>query len=265
MRNGAQQWGAPVDFPVDRELKSLHAGKGCLFLTGLSHSAAGQVLAIIPARGGSKRLPRKNLLPLAGRPLIEYTLQAALSCPDVARTAVTSDDPETLELALKWGVEAVERPASLASDDARMEDVILHALDQLERRASLPPLMTVLQPTSPLRTAEHLGEAIALYLASAVSSLASVTPAYPHPLKTFRLEGAELYPLRELSDLSANYHRLPAYYTTNGAIYVVRTALFRREGSFFVPPLGHYLMPRSVSTDIDDRLDFDLCSLILAK
>jgi CMP-N,N'-diacetyllegionaminic acid synthase len=221
------------------------------------------LLTLIPARGGSRRLPRKNLALLKGRPLLEYTFETALGCSLLERIVVTSEDPKILELARRWKIETLARPAALASDTAPMEAVVRHALGALYG-AQLPEHLLVLQPTSPLRTSEHLEEAIESYLAGNFHSLFSVTEARPHPLKTFRLDGGVLHPLAGVESLSANAQELPPFYTTNGAIYLTRVRALLENQSFFSRPSGHYLMAREESVDIDDKLDLALCETLLS-
>src|ERR687888_2652879 len=137
-----------------------------------------QVLALIPARGGSKGIPRKNLATLAGRPLLAWTIDAALGSRAVTRTVVSTEDDEIAEAARSLGAEVLTRPPELADDDTPMQPVIAHALGEL----GAPDVLVLLQPTSPLRRAEHVDEAVELLVATGADSLLSVVEGPPpHP------------------------------------------------------------------------------------
>ena len=118
------------------------------------------IIAIVPARGGSKRLPRKNVLPLGGKPLIQWTLDAAKASKVIDRIVVTTDDDAVLEIADQSQVEAIRRPDELASDTATTVDTVLHALDSLAERGITARRMLLLQPTSPLRGAGDIRAAV---------------------------------------------------------------------------------------------------------
>lgn len=226
------------------------------------------VLGVIAARGGSKGLPRKNLLPLGGKPLIAHTIEAALGCRALTRTVVSSEDAEILEAARAAGCPApFVRPAELAGDRSSTVDVVLHALDWLAAHERIAPGVTVLLPaTAPLRRAEHIAGAIEVLLADpgAEAVVAVTEPDYP----PYWMLAAEAGRLRWLfPEGAAVDHRqdLPRAYRPNGAIYAVRTEVLREQRTFYPRATAPYVMPREASVNIDSELDFKLAELLLAR
>ncbi len=225
---------------------------------------AGQrVLAIIPARGGSKGLARKNVLPLGGRPLIVWTVRAALGARFVDRVVLSSDNDEIALAAREAGCEVpFRRPASLAEDTSSTADVVLHALQELPGYDWL----VLLQPTSPLRTAEDIDSAIRLCQSSGAPGCVSVTEALQSPYWMYRInQGMQLQPLL---DGSAQYHRrqdLPPVFVLNGAVYVIRTDEFLRTRSFVGPGTVAHVMPYRRSIDIDTASDLEAAQKLIAQ
>lgn len=220
------------------------------------------IAAIIPARGGSKGLPRKNVLPFCGKPLIVWTIEAALSCPQLAAVVVSTDDDEIAQTATSAGAEVVWRPANLAMDASPIEDVIVHALDALAAAGRTFEHLLLLQPTSPLRTSAHIQGCIDAYFSAKASSAMSVCPPEHHPYKALREENGQLVPLFERHHLSAPRQNLPRVFRQNGAIYLAHAEAYRRERSFYIPPVAFYEMPLSASVDIDTALDFTIAKLL---
>jgi CMP-N-acetylneuraminic acid synthetase len=221
-------------------------------------------MAIIPARGGSKGLPRKNLHKLAGRPLLEYTVQAARAASCVARVIVSSDDPEILAVAASAGAEIHRRSAAAASDTATSEEAMREVLRDLE--GSTPPLLALLQPTSPLRTAADIDAAAALLAETGADALISVCEPRHHPLKALRVDGRGF--LAGLCDDHSPFlprQNLPRALQPNGAIYLVRTALFLANGLLLQGKTIPYLMDDARSIDIDTAEDIRLAAALLAK
>jgi CMP-N,N'-diacetyllegionaminic acid synthase len=188
-----------------------------------------EVLALIPARGGSKSVPRKNLLPVAGRPLIAYSILHAKTCPSITRVIVSTDDDEIAEVAQSFGAEVpFRRPAEAATDTATDFQVFQHALRWLSAEQGYSPELVVhLRPTGPVRERALLERAVELMLATPeADSLRSVGTAEQTPYKMWRIEGARLKPLLELPELpeahSAPRQKLPAAYWQNGYIDIVR-------------------------------------------
>lgn len=224
-----------------------------------------EVIAIIPARGGSKGLPRKNVLPLAGKPLIAHSILAARECSRISRCIVSTEDPEIRQVSLKYGAEVIDRPAELATDMALSADVVRHVLETLAGAGHQPDYFVLLQPTSPLRNGTHIEECLKRYLDSSVACTVSVTEAEHHPYKDFTLEQGHLHPLFGAEYLSQPRQRLPAVYRQNGAIYAMRCRTFLEHHSFFVEPALPYIMANKDSIDIDSGFDLQVAGLLLSS
>lgn len=228
-------------------------------------TAAG-VLAIVPARKGSKGLADKNVRPLAGKPLVAHTIAAARSCAAVGRVVVTSDDERIAPIAAGLGAEFVRRPARLATATASSEDAVRHVLETIAPKPAGDGVLALLQPTSPLRTAEHLADCIASFLAAPGCRSAISVAEEPHsPYKAFKLEDGMLAPLFDAEMLSKPRQSLPAVYRQNGAIYLIRCGDFLDAGTFYLPPALPFVMSAEASIDIDTEADFRLAESLLNR
>jgi len=218
-----------------------------------------RILAVVPARGGSKRLPRKNLLPLAGRPLIGWTLDAAQRSGCFTDVLVSTDDAEIAATAQSLGALVPWlRPAALAGDTARSIDVVLHALDRYAAAHGEVDALMLLQPTSPFRRPETIRRAVAQFVAQGSgASVVSVSPAATHPAWTFSLDGPRLKPFCGWEPLNQRSQDLPAAYTLNGAIYLASAARLRALQSFFAEDMQALVMPDAhEGHDIDTEEDW---------
>lgn len=224
------------------------------------------LLAIIPARGGSKGVPRKNIKLLAGKPLIAWTIEAARACPDVSRLIVTTEDAEIADVSREWGAEVpFMRPAEIAQDDTSGMAPILHALQWLaENENYRPDWVMVLQATSPLRTTGDIAEAITL-TKTGTSSVVSVTEANPHPylMKQLRDDGTLQAFIAPPKTDDSRRQAFPAVYALNGAIYLNTYESVLKNETFLLPDTHAYIMPPERSIDIDTLWDFHLADLIL--
>lgn len=224
-----------------------------------------KIFAIIPARGGSKGLPRKNIKSLAGKPLIVYSIQAGLNCNKISRVIVSTEDSEIKKVSLDWGADVIDRPIELATDNALTRDVVLHVLDNLSNESDLPDFFVFLQPTSPLRTTAHIESCLDSFFSSNAKCAISVTEVDHHPYKAFRLESGYLYPLFDIDYLDQSRQKLPKIFRQNGAIYVMQTKIFLKKKTFFVHPVMPFIMSRNVSIDIDTAFDHFICETILTN
>ena len=226
-------------------------------------SGSPRVLAVIPARGGSKGLPGKHLREVNGRPLIAWTIDAARRARAIERVVVSSDDAAIIGVSRSLGCEApFTRPAHLASDAATSIDVVLHALDEL------PGFDTVilLQPTSPLRTAADIDAAYATYLSSGSAACVSVAPAEQSPYWMYRIRGdGSLEPLLEPPAPATRRQELPPVFALNGAIYIADVSSLRRDRTFLSPGTVAFVMPAARSIDIDTAADFEVFSSIVSR
>lgn len=225
-----------------------------------------RIIAVISARGGSKGVPRKNVLPVAGKPLIAWTIAAALGSRQVSRLIVSTDDPEIAHVAREHGAEVpFLRPSEMARDDSPVIDAVEHALHWVERsEGRLPDYVVLLQPTSPLRQTADIDGAIDLACARNADAVLSVCEASPHPYLARRLgkDGS----LADFIDLPSKPNRrqdYPPAYVLNGAIYVNRVAPLLASRNFQPPGALAYPMPAERSCDIDTHLDLQIAELLL--
>jgi CMP-N-acetylneuraminic acid synthetase len=228
-------------------------------------SAEPKFVAIIPARGGSKRLPRKNLLPILGKPLLAYSVEAAKGCGFVDGIYVSTEDEEIAAAARSFGAEVIDRPVELASDTATSRDVVLHALDELESQGSSRSHFALLQPTSPQRTSLHLSECISRFASGRYGCAISVCEAEHHPSKMLAMdESGTLVPFGNASDLDKPLQSLGRVYRQNGAIYLMKCDDFRtRATGFFLAPAMPFVMSARESVDIDSETDFLFASALM--
>lgn len=224
-----------------------------------------KIMAFIPARGGSKGIPRKNLVSFDGAPLIQHTIDAAKKSTYIKDLFVSSDDREIIDCAMSLGVEVpYVRPAYCASDSASMVDTLLDALDWLKQNGkALPDSIILLQPTSPMRTAKHIDEAIAMFIEQGLDSLVSVHQVDEHPYECIRFDDRGWRFLEKpLAPITRRQDYKESFYYINGAIYLVKTDFFVREKVFIAEGrTGIYFMDRHDGVDIDDVYDLKCAEL----
>ena len=224
-----------------------------------------RILAIIPARGGSKGLPGKNIRNLAGKPLVSWAIDAAKVSKYIDTTTVNTDSVEIAEIARRYGaLVPFLRPTKLATDSASSYDVIIHALSWHVKQKEIFDLVMLLQPTSPLRTAYDIDLAIELFFEKKAQAIVSVCPCDHHPwwANTLPANGNMGEFLRP-EILQTNRQGLPPHYRLNGAIYLADINFLRNNGSFFGPATYALTMSKEHSVDIDDIIDFQLAELFL--
>lgn len=213
---------------------------------------ARKVLALIPARGGSKGIPGKNIVGLAGKPLIAWTVEAARASRHIDDVVLTTDDDAIAQVGRRVGASVpFMRPAALATDEASTMDAIFDALDRLPGF----DVVVLLQPTSPLRTTADIDAALALL--DRAPSCVSVRPAYDHPYLTFRIDdGHALTPFATTPEgQSLRRQDLPAAWCLNGAVYAADIPWLRAQRSFISARTVAYPMPTERSIDIDTPAD----------
>lgn len=218
-----------------------------------------KILAIIPARAGSKGLPKKNSMVLNGKPLISWTIDAALDSSVFSQVVVSTDCPKLAEIANQCGANVpFLRPASLSTDSALTSDVIIHALEHFKCRGSEFDIVVLLQPTSPLRTSDDILRALEYFVTQKdKSSLVSVCEA---PSKIgWLLSEADNGRIRfcfEVSPINLSRQNLPRYFLPNGAIFISWVRSFFKEQTFYTENSVKFLMPAERSIDIDTQEDF---------
>ncbi|MCK9351789.1 MAG: acylneuraminate cytidylyltransferase family protein [Candidatus Pacebacteria bacterium] len=211
-----------------------------------------KTLAVIPARAGSKGIPKKNIISVGGKPLMAWTIESAFFA-GVERVFVSSDSDEILEMAKKYGAETIRRPQSLSGDKISSESAIWHALDYLKKREKyVPDMAMLLQPTSPLRGSKDIKNAIKFLAKDKVASaLISVCEADNKYLKSFLLDKNNyMHGVHNDKFPFVSRQLLPKLYMPNGAIYIVRKEVFKRK-SLFTKNTIPYVMPKERSVDID--------------
>ena len=223
------------------------------------------MLAVIPARGGSKGVPHKNIKDLAGKPLIAYTIEAALNSNVFEEVIVSTDSKEIAEISKKYGAEVpFIRPDDISGDLVSSDDVILHALDYFKENGKEFDYVCKLQPTSPLRTAEHIREAYKLLKEKDADFVVSVCECEHSPLWSGVLGKDKSLDNFIMEDVKrACRQELPTYYRLNGAIYMGKIEAFYNNKSFIGKNGLAFVMRQEDSIDIDSLLDFEIAEVIL--
>lgn len=214
-----------------------------------------KVLALIPARGGSKGLPRKNIMMAGGKPLIAWSILAAQNSKYIDRLIISSDDTEIISVADTFGCAApFVRPSELANDEAITYDVAMHAIDSLEECFDI---LVVLQPTSPLRIAEDIDRCIESSLST--GSCVSLVETEKSPYWMYRLPTESLMvPLLQPEKAILRRQDAPPVFVLNGAVYAVDCNWLKLNGSFINDDTVPYVMPKGRSLDIDTHDDFEI-------
>jgi CMP-N-acetylneuraminic acid synthetase len=224
------------------------------------------VVAVIPARGGSKGIPRKNLEPLAGKPLIAWTIEAALEARTLDRVLVSTDDAAIAAAAERHGAEVpFLRPAPLGEDGVHAIHVMLHAVDWLERTGELPEAVVMLLPTSPLRSSADIDAAVKTFRAGDGAPVVAVYASDKTAISLRWVVEGRLTPILPLPDPNVQRQDAQQLYAVNGAIYVAEPARLRREGTFHAPDAIGLEMPRLRSIDVNTREDLLLAEFLLDR
>ncbi len=224
-----------------------------------------EVVALIPARGGSKGLPRKNILEMAGKPLIAWSIIQAKQSDIIDRVVVSTDDKEITEIADSFGAEIpFVRPKELATDEAKGLDVILHALRWFKEHGQTADIITVLQPTSPLRLPADIDNSLDFFLEREADAVVSVCKTEHHPYWSNVLPEDKCMKDFIRNDVDKkNREELPEYYRLNGAIFIAKADFMIQNESYYGDNTYAYVMPEDRSIDIDSHLDFRLAGLLM--
>ncbi|MBZ9635316.1 cytidylyltransferase domain-containing protein [Clostridium sp. FP1] len=223
-------------------------------------------LAIIPARGGSKGIPNKNIMSICGKPLIAYTIEAGKKSKYIDEIIVSTDSDVIKVIAQQYGaVVPFLRPEELSSDSAKSIDVVIHAIDFYKNNNIAFDYVILLQPTSPLRTFEHLDKAIEKIIESNRTSLVSVCEAEENPILMRNIENDKLKEVISFEGTNLRRQDLPAFYIFNGALYLNSTDMLVDEKKFVNEDTIPYVMDKESSVDIDTMLDARLVELIIKE
>ena len=225
------------------------------------------IFAMIPARGGSKGIPYKNIKNLNGKPLIAYTLEEGLGRGYLDSVVVSTDDEKIAAVSKKYGAKVpFLRPAALAQDNTPGIDPVLHYIKWLSvHEACLPDYLCLLQCTSPLRKCEQINAAIAMLIDSGADSLVSVCESECSPYWMKKIEDGRMKDFIEPSFDYARRQDLPAVYRLNGAIYIAKTEVLLKNKNWYTDNTLAYVMDRLSSVDIDDMLDFKFAQWLMQE
>jgi N-acylneuraminate cytidylyltransferase len=223
-----------------------------------------RVLAIIPARGGSKGIIGKNIVEIGGRPMISWTIEAAAKSKFIDRAILSSDDKKIRQIAQQFGCEVpFERPGYLSMDESPTIDVVLHALDHLPGY----DIVVLLQPTSPLRSTEDIDGCLDLMLSTGAPACVSVAPASDHPYLTYQIsDGNTMVAYSKPRDgQSLQRQKLPLAWVLNGAVYAARIDWLKVTRSFTSEKTVAFTMPIERSTDVDTIEDLQFVRSSIVK
>lgn len=225
-----------------------------------------KILALVPARGGSKRIPKKNIRPLGGKPLIAWTIEVALGAPEIVDVLVSTDSPEIAQVAratnalVPW-----LRPPELSTDEATSIDVCMHALNWYENEKGSVDGLLLLQPTSPFRSTEDVRRCIEILKSHPQQSVVSFSPAESHPMWCFSINGESIQPFIKVADRTIRSQDLPPAYVINGAYYAASPAYLRKKNGFIGADTVPLIMDEAEKAiDIDTEWDWMLAETLLA-
>ncbi|MFV0237894.1 MAG: cytidylyltransferase domain-containing protein [Flavobacteriales bacterium] len=224
------------------------------------------MLAIIPARGGSKRLPNKNIKLFKEKPLIAYTIEAALTVKEITRVLVSTDDEAIAKVAIQYGAECpFLRPSELATDEAQSIDVFRHAVEEIEKRNIRVDDIIILQPTSPLRTSKQIKEAINLFYDKKADSVVSYCQE-SHPISWHKYisEEGKFEEIDKNEKSNHNSQTVRKTFFPNGAIYILKKKMLE-EKVYYSSESYAYIMEKQTSIDIDTIDDFHYAEYVYDK
>jgi CMP-N,N'-diacetyllegionaminic acid synthase len=221
------------------------------------------ILVVIPARGGSKTIPQKNIKPLATKPLIYYSIDLARKIVSDVHICVSTDDDEIFKMVEEYGLKIpFKRPVSLATDEAGTNEVLIHAISHYEQKGMHYNQILLLQPTSPLRTLAQTKEAISLY-SDEIDMVVSVKES--HSAAALCEEDSIGFLNLVLNKTSSRRQDLKSYYEYNGAIYVINVKSLKEKGLFNFTRKIKYVMPAENSVDIDTMLDWEIAEMLIRR
>lgn len=224
-----------------------------------------KILALIPARGGSKGIQKKNIKLLFGKPLIAWTIDQAKKSEYLNKIIVTTEDEEIGEISRSWGADIIKRPKELAKDESPTIDAIFHTLEVLKSENYNPDIIILLQPTSPLRTTKDIDNAMELFLNTNCESVVSVCELKHSPYWCFEIEKGYLKSLFGDEYLRRRRQDLENVYMPNGAMYISTPENLRKYKGFYCLRTIPYIMPPERGIDIDNEVDFMLAELLTKR
>lgn len=225
-----------------------------------------KILAIIPARGGSKGIPYKNIMDICGKPLIAYSIEAAKKSKYIDYTLVSTDDTKIKEVSLKYGASVpFLRPEEISNDTAKSIDVVIHGINYLKENGEEFDYVVLLQPTSPLRTCKDIDEAIETLIKREEESLVSVCEVEENPVLMRVIKDNSLQEIMNFDGDNLRRQDLPTVYIFNGALYINKVSMLLKDKAFVDKKTLPYIMEKEKSIDIDNKIDAKLAELILKE
>ena len=223
-----------------------------------------RAIAVIPARGGSKSVPGKNIRSLGGKPLLAWSIEVAKKVSEIDRVIVSTDDAQIASVGRAYGAEVYTRPPHLATDDALVIDALKDLLETLRAEGETPEWIILLEPTCPMRTAEDVRNCLKLLGERGFDSVATFKDAELNPHRAWRLVDGSPEVFIPGAVPWVPRQQLPKAYQLNGAVYVFRARLLAQEAkSLLVGKLGAVWMPRERSQDIDEHIDFTIIEALM--
>lgn len=226
-----------------------------------------KIIAVIPARSGSKRVPLKNIKSIAGKPLIAWTLDAAKKSKYIDNITVSTDSSKIANIVRKLGVKVpFLRPEKLAQDNVPSIDVVIHAISFHKNNGVIFDMVVLLHPTCPLRTSADIDQAIELFFKKMAKAVISITEAFKPPLWMNTLpanQSMKNFISKKVRRLSTQ--KLPQYFQLNGAIFIGTIDYIKKNNGFFGNKTFAFIMPKERSIDIDEILDFKLAEVLLKE
>lgn len=219
-----------------------------------------EIISIIPARGGSKGIPLKNLKLVNGKPLLDYTVNASLNSRFIKTTFVSSDHNRIIKRARKLGAEIINRPKKFSTDTSTTESVIIHCIEKLKKKGYKPDIIVLLQNTSPLRTTKHIDEAIDIFLKEKYDSLLS---GYLSHHFVWKFEKQKAIPINYNPQNRPRRQNFQNQFIENGAIYITKYSKFQKSKCRISGKIGFYKMSKKISLDIDTVEDLKKAEKVL--
>jgi len=222
------------------------------------------IIAIIPARGGSKGVPRKNIKLVGGKPLIFYSISEAKKSKYISRIIVSTEDVQIAKISKSFGAEVVKRPKNLSRDNSPTVLAIKHVIDFLEKKEKYDvDVVVLLQPTSPFRTSKDIDSCIKKFKKENFDSIVSISEPAESPYWMYSLKKDQLIPLLKINKKHHRRQDLSKIYQLNGAVYVTSRNRIMKKNTILGDKMGGYVMPVERSLDIDNKFEFKIANLLM--
>ncbi|MBU1632428.1 MAG: acylneuraminate cytidylyltransferase family protein [Nanoarchaeota archaeon] len=221
-----------------------------------------KIVAIIPARGGSKGIPKKSIVKLLGKPLIYYTIKEAQKSKYLSDIIISTDDDEIATVCIQYNVEVIKRPKKLAQDTTSLIPVLKHAIKSIEKKRIKPEIIVLLQPTSPLRNVEDIDNTINKLINLKADSAETFCEVRQYPASMFKKHGLFFIPI-DKQNLHKRRQDLQRLYSENGAVYVVNYETLIKKNTLYGKKHIGFVMPSERSIDIDEPIDLIIAEVLI--